>query len=78
METEVELSSKDLPMSNNTYVIDQEGEKESYANAVRRIVRKLDRRLLLFLVFLEISSSTNLVSIGMYFTLTDQSSTIPF
>ena len=78
METEIQLSSKDLPMSNNTYVIDQADEKESYANAVRRIVRKLDRRLLLFLVFLEISSAINLVSIGMYFTLTDQSSTIFF
>lgn len=41
-------------------------EEHFYGNAARRVVRKLDQRLLLFLCILEISSFLNRVSIGMY------------
>lgn len=68
MVTKIQSMSKNLPMSNNIYVIDQNDEKQSHVNAVRHIVRKLDRRLLLYLLLLEISSAINLVSIGMSFT----------
>lgn len=66
-----QLLPKALSTSNNITVIDQNDEEQSYANAVDHLVRKLDRRLLLFLVVLEISSAINLVSIGTYFDLND-------
>jgi hypothetical protein len=48
-----------------TPVISQNIEQQFRAIAIRRLVWKLDRRLIPFLVLLEISSSINRLSIGM-------------
>jgi hypothetical protein len=46
-------------------VISQNIEQQFRATAIRRLVWKLDRRLIPFLVLLEISSYINRLSIGM-------------
>ncbi len=51
----------------NILIVDKDDEKQIYDNAIHHLVRKLDRRLLPFIVFLEISSFINRVSIGMCF-----------
>ncbi len=51
----------------NILIFDKDDEKKIYDNAIHHLVRKLDRRLLPFIVFLEISSFINRVSIGMCF-----------
>ncbi len=51
----------------NILIVDQDDEKQIYDNAIHHLVRKLDRRLLPFIVLLEISSFINRVSIGMSF-----------
>ena len=71
--TRIEPSPMALSKTTNITVIDQKDEEQAYTSAVDRLVRKLDRRLLLFLVFLEISSAINLVSIGTCSELNDSS-----
>lgn len=44
-------------------------EEQFQAIAIRRLVSKLDGRLIPFLVLLQISSSINLTTIGMHFTI---------
>jgi hypothetical protein len=56
-----------LTAINNVSITVQKDEKQSYDNAVDRLIWKLDRRLLPFLFLLEMSSFMNRVSIGMYF-----------
>jgi hypothetical protein len=45
----------------------QNAEKQFYNNAIHRLIWKLDRRVLPFLLLLEMSSYINRVSIGMCF-----------
>lgn len=47
----------------------QNAEKQFYNNAIHRLIWKLDRRVLPFLLLLEMSSYINRVSIGMCFWL---------
>jgi hypothetical protein len=47
--------------------IDQSAEQRFRAEAIRRLVSKLDRRLIPFLFILEMSSYLNRNSIGMHF-----------
>jgi hypothetical protein len=49
------------------HTIDQNSEQKFKAVAIRRLVSKLDRRLIPFLFVLEMSSYINRNSIGMYF-----------
>lgn len=49
-----------------TTMIDQNTEQQFRSIAIRRIVGKLDRRLIPFLVLLEIASYINRLSIGMH------------
>jgi hypothetical protein len=55
----------DLTAIDNIRVANQSNMERFYGIAIRRLVRKLDLRLLPFLIFLEISSFINRVSIGM-------------
>ena len=48
-------------------VIDENDEKQFYRDAIHRLIRKLDLRLLPFLLLLELSSFINRVNIGMCF-----------
>jgi hypothetical protein len=48
----------------NIPVIDENIKKEYEKTAIRRLVRKLDRRLIPFLFLLEMESSMNRISIG--------------
>ncbi len=56
-----------LPAINNIPVSVQHDEKQLYDNAIRQLIRKLDRKLFPFLFVLEISSFINRVTIGMCF-----------
>lgn len=56
-------------VTNSIVDIDQNEQERFYTSAIRRLVRKLDRRLLPFLVLLEISSFINQVSMGTAFSL---------
>lgn len=56
-------------VTNSIVDIDQNEQERFYTSAIRRLVRKLDRRLLPFLVLLEISSFINQVSMGTSFSL---------
>ena len=51
---------------NGDHAIDQNTEQQFRAKAIRCLVSKLDRRLIPFLVILEMSSYLNRNSIGMY------------
>lgn len=57
----------DLTATDNTPVIVENDEKQFYNDAICRLIRKLDRRLLPFLLVIEFSSFISRVSIGMYF-----------
>ena len=61
------IQIQSLPAIDNISEINQNDEKRFYTAAIRRLVRKLDWRLLPFIILLQISSSINLVTIGMCF-----------
>jgi hypothetical protein len=52
----------------NIPIIDQNDKKQFYQDATHRLIRKLDRRLVPFLLILELSSFINLVNMGMCFS----------
>jgi hypothetical protein len=51
------------------HIIDQNSEQKFRAVAIRRLVWKLDRRLIPFLFVLEMSSYLNRNSIGMHLSI---------
>jgi hypothetical protein len=53
----------------NIPVIDQKAQQKFEKIAIRRLIRKLDRRILTFMCLLEIASYINRVSIGKYLSL---------
>ena len=51
-------------MTNNIFFIDGEGLPEFEKNATRRLIRKLDRRILPCMLLIEIGSYLNWISTG--------------
>jgi hypothetical protein len=49
-------------------IVDEDTLKNEHSDAVRRLIRKLDRRLIPFLVLLELSSFINRISMGMWYS----------
>ena len=61
----IELVSMNEVAMENTPVIDEETQRRFQEFAIRRLVRKLDWRLIPFLSFLELASYIIRTSIGM-------------
>lgn len=55
--------------NNNIHVIHQSDEQHFFENGIRRLFRKLDLRLLPFLVLLKIGSVLNRASMGAHILL---------
>ncbi len=52
----------------HAHISDQDTEQRRMSNAIRRLIRKLDLRLIPFIVVLEVSSSVNRNCIGMCYS----------